>query len=257
MKIALVQPKSFQERTSDQLAAYRKSLEVLKREEIDIVVFPEFFSTGFYYDFDRFEEPEGETVQWMKDRATELNCAMVGSVPVTLEEHHRVNRLFFVSEEQSAYYDKRHVFLGPESDAFRPGSERVIVSFRGMNILLQLCYDMRFPVWSRVRKADYDLILNVAQWPESRISVPLKLCAARAIENQAYYVFCNWNAEIKGEQEGGCSHLVLPDGNSMESQRVFTGEDVDIFVYEIKENLPSFMRKRFKVSRDADDFELR
>ena len=257
MKIALVQPKIFSDRTDGQLDSYRKNLEALKGMDLDLLVFPEFFSTGFYYDFDKFEEVEGMTFRWMKDLSESLNCAVVGSVPTMLGNGSNVNRLYFVAPEIIAFYDKRHVFIGPESDSFTAGRDRVIVPFRGMNILLQLCYDMRFPVWSRVKNADYDLILNVAQWPESRISVPLKLCAARAIENQSYYVFCNWKAVIREEQEGGCSHLVLPDGNVMEPEQVFSSEAVDFFIYDIRESLPTSVRKRFKVSRDADEFEIK
>ena len=122
-----------------------------------------------------------DTLLWMKQKAAELNAALAGSIAVE-ENGHFYNRFYFVHPDgQVQWYDKKHLFTyGGEHKSFTAGAERVIVNFRGVRILLQVCYDLRFPVWARNRK-DYDMILYVASWPTPRVDAWNILLRARAI----------------------------------------------------------------------------
>lgn len=256
MKIALVQTSRF---TTD-YNLLMEDLSMLVANPglggVDLVVFPEFFSRGFYPGFDRAETESGETLQWMMRESMRYGFAMAGSVPVWCADGSKRNRLYFVDGKEVSYYDKHHIFLGDESDFFTPGDRRVIVPFRGWNILLQLCYDLRFPVWSRVVEADYDMVLNVAQWPAKRVAVTSKLTAARAIENQCCYIFCNSAAVIDGEQEGGCSHIMRPDGNPVVPETEISLDCGKVMIFSVEKEEVTRPRDKFRVWRDADRFEL-
>ena len=158
----------------------------------DIYVLPEMFSTGFCTHPDGIAEPaDSDTLQWMKDKAKETNAAIAGSVAVT-ESSKFYNRFYFVYPDGKVqHYDKHHLFTyGGEHLRFTAGTERVVVEFRGVRILLEICYDLRFPVWAR-NHGDYDMILYVASWPTPRVEAWSALLRARAIENQCYVVGVN------------------------------------------------------------------
>src|SRR5690606_7072674 len=136
-------------------------------------------------------EPEnGPAVQWLKQIAARLNAAVCGSV-ATQTPRGPVNRLWFVTPGGgSQFYDKRHLFrMGGEHNAYQPGDQRVVVAWRGLRFCLQVCYDLRFPVFSRNRQ-DYDALIYVANWPAARSRVWTTLLQARAIENQAFVLGC-------------------------------------------------------------------
>jgi len=158
----------------------------------DLYVLPEMFSTGFSTTPDGFIEDEpSPTLAWMKAKAAEKDCAIVGSVAINTGEKN-LNRLYFVKPDGDVTtYDKRHLFYyGGEGERFSPGDERVIVEWRGFRFLLLVCYDIRFPVWIR-SKDDYDAIVCVANWPKVRRLAWDTLTRARAIENQCYLVCSN------------------------------------------------------------------
>ena len=139
----------------------------------DLYVFPEMFSTGFCTQPEGVAEPaDSETLQWMKRKAKEKDCALAGSIAVE-EEGKYYNRFYFVTPDgQVRWYNKKHLFTyGGEDKHYTPGNERVVASFRGVRFLLEVCYDLRFPVWSRNR-GDYDAILYVASWPTPRVREP-------------------------------------------------------------------------------------
>ncbi len=158
--------------------------------DTDIIVLPEMFSTGFCANPKGIADSNGTTLDWMKRVAGERNCAICGSVAV--EDKKYFNRFFFVHPDGEVdHYDKRHLFsYGGEDKHFTAGNARTVVEFRGMRILLQVCYDLRFPVFARNRK-DYDMAIYVASWPTSRIAVWNTLLYARAIENQCFVVGVN------------------------------------------------------------------
>ena len=158
----------------------------------DLYVFPEMFSTGFCTQPEGVAEPaDSETLQWMKRKAKEKDCALAGSIAVE-EEGKYYNRFYFVTPDgQVRWYNKKHLFTyGGEDKHYTPGNERVVASFRGVRFLLEVCYDLRFPVWSRNR-GDYDAILYVASWPTPRVEAWKALLRARAIENQCYVIAVN------------------------------------------------------------------
>lgn len=160
--------------------------------DADLLVLPEMFATGFCMEPEQVAElEEGEILKWMKMAAHRQNIALTGSVSVR-EGMHFYNRMYFVEPNGiTSFYDKRHLFsYGQEDCYYTPGNRRMVVTYRGVRFLLQVCYDLRFPVWSRNRK-DYDVALYVANWPVSRIGVWKTLLEARAFENQCFVVGVN------------------------------------------------------------------
>ncbi|MCB0781414.1 MAG: nitrilase family protein, partial [Flavobacteriales bacterium] len=153
----------------------------------DLIVLPEMFTTGFSMRSNELaEEMNGPTVVWMQEQARELDAALYGSVIIT-EGGRCFNRGLFVKPDgEVTVYDKRHLFrFANETDHYSAGKERVVVEWRGWRILLQICFDLRFPVFARNR-GDYDAILYVANWPEARRFPWSQLLIARGIENQCY-----------------------------------------------------------------------
>jgi omega-amidase len=160
----------------------------------DLIVLPETFTTGFTMEVERIAEPAAaETGEWLTQLAARLDSAVTGSV-ITLEGGRYYNRLLWAAPGTGMrYYDKRHLFrMGREHLHFTPGRQAWSVAWRGFRICPLVCYDLRFPVFSRRRaELDYDLLLYVANWPAARAEAWRALLRARAIENQAYVVGVN------------------------------------------------------------------
>lgn len=235
-------------------AASRRGLDTLLAgvEKSDVVVLPEMFATGFCMNPARVAEPEeGETLQWMRRWAARLDCAVTGSVP-TAGGGHFFNRMYFVFPDGSyRSYDKRHLFtFGGEDKVYTRGEERVVVEFRGFRFLLLVCYDLRFPVWSRCRK-DYDVMINVANWPTVRRDVWDALLRARALENQCYVVGVNRVGVDKACTYNGGSVILSPYGKVIASCEDGKSQCVqgEISLEELER-----FRRRFPVLDDADDF---
>jgi predicted amidohydrolase len=179
----------------------------------DLIILPEMFTTGFSMNaIANAEQPGGATEQWLQALARDYDCALTGSVAVHGEDG-VYNRMLFVTPEGVSYYDKRHLFrMAGEHKRYRSGSERVIVNWRGWRILLQVCYDLRFPVFSRNRD-DYDLALYVANWPTPRRLHWRQLLLARAIENLACVIGVNRvGSDAKGMGYSGDSLAIAADG---------------------------------------------
>ena len=160
-------------------------------EKADVYVLPEMFTTGFIGNPEEVAGDEAAALDWMRRTAARLDAAVCGSMAVRNGDRFS-NRFFFVKPDGNvAHYDKRHLFAyGGEHRHYERGNERVVVEFRGVRMLLQVCYDLRFPVFSRNRK-DYDVALYVASWPVTRLAVWNTLLHARAIENQCYFLAVN------------------------------------------------------------------
>lgn len=158
----------------------------------DLIVLPEMFTTGFsMYPQLTAETMQGETIRWMQSLAIEQGLAITGSM-IIFENKHFFNRMVFVHPTGTIdYYDKRHLFtLAGEDKVYTPGSEKVIVEFKHWKICLQICYDLRFPVFSR-NVENYDVLIYVANWPNIRIKAWDALLRARAIENMSYVIGVN------------------------------------------------------------------
>ena len=161
-------------------------------EEVDLIVLPEMFSTGFSMNAAALaENVNGPTVEWMQESAKKINAAITGSI-IIKENSHFYNRLFFVFPNGTyKTYDKRHTFtLAKEDQTYTAGKKRLIVEYKGWKICPLICYDLRFPVWAR-NTVDYDLLIYVANWPETRIHAWDILLQARAIENMSYCIGVN------------------------------------------------------------------
>ena len=216
----------------------------------DIYVLPEMFSTGFCTHPDGIAEPaDSDTLQWMKDKAKETNAAIAGSVAVT-ESSKFYNRFYFVYPDGKVqHYDKHHLFTyGGEHLRFTAGTERVVVEFRGVRILLEICYDLRFPVWVRNR-GDYDMILYVASWPAPRVEAWSALLKARAIENQCYVAGVNRVGTDPSCQYCGGSVVIGPYGKTI-AECEWNNECEA--TAEIDMNSLNAFRKKFPVLDDAD-----
>lgn len=221
----------------------------------DIYVLPEMFSTGFYLEPAGVAETmDGMTLRWMRSKAQEKNAAILGSVLISDGDRY-FNRFCFVYPNGDvSYYDKRHLFTyGGEHRRFTAGQKRVVVEFRGVRMLLQICYDLRFPVWAR-NLGDYDMIIYVANWPTSRIHVWNTLLVARAIENQCFVVGVNRvGADPSCEYCGG-SAIISPYGRELATCEGTEPTEVTI---EIDMELLKSFRQKFPVLNDADAFYLR
>lgn len=158
----------------------------------DVVVLPEMFATGFSMSPSGAEIGRGPVLQWMQVQASRLGALMIGSLKVK-QQNSFLNRLYAVHPDGSfVSYDKRHLFrMGAENEFYQAGDKQVIVSYKGWNLAVFICYDLRFPVWSRNVGMAYDAAIYVANWPAPRANAWRTLLQARAIENLAYVVGVN------------------------------------------------------------------
>lgn len=230
-----------------------KQIELAFKEiSADLFILPEMFSTGFYMKPEEIADRNEETLQWMKNFAKEKNTAVCGSTSV-FEGDQYLNRFYFVEPNgEYFFYDKRHLFsYSGEDRKYSSGRERVIVHYKGWRILLQVCYDLRFPVFSR-NNDDYDAILYVANWPKSRIDAWQTLLKARAIENQAYVFGLN-RIGIDGNhlEYPESSYCYFADGNETST----TNNNIVSAHFEA-ERLEKF-RKKFPFLSDRDEFLLK
>ena len=222
----------------------------------DLIVLPEMFTTGFTMAPREVAEPvAGPTLDWMRALATHTGAAITGSV-VTREDGRYLNRLLWVEPEgRCLHYDKRHLFrMAREHEHYTAGRRRLIVEWRGWRICPLVCYDLRFPVWSRNRRiAPYDLLIYVANWPAARHSAWQRLLPARAIENLCYVAGVNRiGPDGHGIEYTGDS--VVRDWRGEALVRFGSEPAVQTAVLE-RESLERF-RDKFPAQLDADDFEL-
>ena len=238
-----------------------------------IVVLPEMFSTGFSMNAaDLAEEMNGPTVEWMKRIAAEKKIILTGSI-IIKEAAHFYNRLIWMLPNgQYAYYDKRHLFAYASEDKhYTSGNKRLIASVNGWKINLQVCYDLRFPVWARQApsprpnglagraleraggEVEYDVLIYVANWPERRMLAWRTLLTARAIENQCYVIGVN--------RVGTDGNDIYHSGNSM--VRDAMGEvlyeketEEDVFTITLSKEKLIEVRSKLPFLKDADGFSI-
>ena len=224
---------------------------LVEKEEADVFLLPEMFSTGFSMDAAEVSDKNQESLNFLKKISKEKNAAFCGSVPV--EENGKFyNRMYFVTpDSQITHYDKRHLFsFSGEDKVFTPGKERVIVEYKGVRFLLQVCYDLRFPVFAR-NNDDYDAILYVANWPEKRVEAWEHLLKARAIENQAYVFGLNRiGTDGNNLFYRESSHCFFADGKEVSSK-----DDNWVTAQLSLDELKGF-RNHFQFLGDRDDFSI-
>ncbi len=222
--------------------------------DADLIVLPEMFTSGFSMQAEAIAEPaDGPTLPWMQALAEKHDCAITGSVAVN-DGARYVNRMYWVTPEDYTYYDKRHLFrMAGEHNHYHPGKSRKIVEFRGLRFCLQVCYDLRFPVFSRNRD-DYDVLIYVANWPEPRRHAWSSLLTARAIENLSFVIGVNRVGEDgNGIPYSGDSAIIDFKGQPLASGRPHEPESLRATLD--KDALMAF-REKFPAMLDADAFTL-
>lgn len=264
LKITILQTSLHWENVDANINHFNNQLSAIT-EPTDIIVLPEMFTTGFAIDRTHIaEEHGGKGLQWMLLKAKEKNCAIVGSIAVK-ENGNLYNRLYWVEANgKIAHYNKRHLFrMAGENNYFTAGTERIIVEYKGWKICPLICYDLRFPVWSRNSwsqsnselNAEYDILIYVANWPEVR-SYPWKqLIIARAIENQSYVVGVNRiGMDGNNINHSGDSAVINPRGEIISTIKAHqdTFETIEINAHYLSE-----FKKVFPVGMDADKFEMK
>lgn len=252
LRLAIIQSNLYWENPDANFDFFSGTLKNMERA-VDFVVLPETFSTGFTMNV-KENADAGRGLEWMKEIAGIHGIAITGSMIVKDKDQY-YNRLYFVeSSGKVQWYDKRHLFtMGREDKDFTAGNKRVIVKLGNFRILLQICYDLRFPVFVRNR-GEYDVLLYVANWPTAREEVWSKLLPARAIENQCYVVAAN-RCGVDGEGEGTCGNSIILDPRG---KRIARLNDQPGILYATLDYLSLVeFREKFPVLRDADEFDIR
>lgn len=254
MRVSIIQAKI--EWESPQANRKRFSEKIIALSETDLVVLPEMFPTGFSMNAKNLAEgPEGESLTWMKKMAKEKNATITGSVIVS-ENQNFYNRLFFVFPDGNyEAYDKKHLFsYAGEHKTYSPGNKKLIVEYKGWKICPMICYDLRFPVWSR-NVEDYDLLVYVANWPKARVQAWDALLRARAVENMCYAVGVNGiGIDGNGHPYSGHSAIYGPLGNQISTndfEKEFS-ETISLSKTELEKT-----REKMAFLNDRDSFELK
>ncbi len=222
----------------------------------DLIILPEMFLTGFSMDVNSIaQEMNGVGVNWLTSVARTKNIAITGSLTIAENGQYFNRMLIALPNGRLLWYNKRHLFrMGEEHKYFSPGNESIVVNYKEWNIMPLVCYDLRFPVWSRNVNLKYDLLLYVANWPQARREAYLTLLKARAIENQCYVVGVNrTGTDGNGIKYSGDSTVVDPKGRFITEISSNPGSiTCSISLNELKE-----FRKNFPAYLDSDMFEIK
>jgi omega-amidase len=238
-------------------------------EKTEIVVLPEMFSTGFSMKPETLaEKMDGNTVNWMKKIAAEKKIILTGSVIIEVDGHYYNRLIWMLPNGQYGIYDKRHRFgFAGEDDHYTAGTKRLIASVKGWKINLQVCYDLRFPVWARqtspsnslsggeggLTTPEYDVLIYVANWPERRSMAWKTLLQARGIENQCYVVGVNRvGNDGNGINHSGDSMVIDPLGEILYHKK----DDEDIFTITLSKDHLQSIREKFPFWKDGDSFTI-
>lgn len=254
LRVALIQSDLIWEKPAANRKQFEEKINSLT-EDIDLVILPEMFTTGFTMNAsDVAETMKGETVQWLKNLAQEKSIAITGSIVIS-ENDNFYNRLLFVHPSGKIdFYDKKHTFtLAGEHEVFSAGTERILVEYKGWKICPLICYDLRFPVWAR-NTENYDLLLYVASWPKPRIEAWDSLLKARAIENMSYTIGVNRvGVDSNGYEYTGNTVCYDTLGNCLAKNNK---GDEEILIVKLDKDEQIRTRNRFQFLDDSDEFIL-
>lgn len=253
MKVALIQTDIVWENPSVNRINFEEKINSIQ-ETVDLIVLPEMFSTGFTMNPSAVAETmQGETIAWMQSLAKEKQCAITGSL-VLQEQDKYFNRMVFVFPSgEIQTYDKRHLFTLAQEDAiYTPGKQKTIVEYKGWKICLQICYDLRFPVFAR-NVENYDILIYVASWPKPRINAWDSLLKARAIENMCYVLGVN-RVGTDGNQHEYVGHSQIIDFLGNDLVAPFSSEAISIATLD-KEAMRT-TRQKLNFLNDKDIFSL-
>jgi predicted amidohydrolase len=262
LTITLIQANLAWEDKATNLQRFEEKINSI-REKTELVILPEMFNTGFSMHPEVLaEKMDGETIGWMKKIAMSKKIIVTGSLMIE-ENGKYFNRLIWMLPDGTfGLYDKRHLFaFGHEDQYYAAGNKRLIASVKGWKINLQVCYDLRFPVWARQQgdpgsaetHTEYDVLIYVANWPERRIVAWKTLLQARAIENQSYVIGVNRVGEDGHSiYHSGDSMIIDPLGEILYQK---TGEE-DIFTYTLQKERLEDVRAKFPFWKDSDTFQI-
>jgi len=267
MKVTLIQTPLYWEDREKNLAHFDSLLHSIK-EKTDLIVLPEMFTTGFSMQPEKIAEPANSvTLEWLKKKAEETNAIITGSVAVEENGTH-YNRLYWVEPSgEFKTYDKRHLFrIAKEDQYYSQGKEKITGIIHDWKIRPLICYDLRFPVWSRNKFTvdnkqktfgswEYDLLIYVANWPEVRNYPWKQLLIARAIENQCYVIGVNRIGKDGNDfAHSGDSVVINPRGEIISKTKA---NEESVETVELDKTYLEDFRKIFPVGLDADNFELK
>jgi omega-amidase len=221
----------------------------------DLILLPEMFTTGFSMESAALAEPEdGPSVQWLQQQAQAVNAVIMGSLIIQAADGSYRNRLIWARPDGTyAQYDKRHLFrMAGEHKYYSAGDEQVVVELKGWKVRPLICYDLRFPVWSR-SAGDTDLLIYTANWPAARRNHWNRLLPARAIENLCYVAAINRVGEDgKGYAYSGDSQVLDFQGDSLQVADAASG----VFRQRLSAQALAQYRERFPAHLDADEFVI-
>jgi omega-amidase len=260
LTVTVIQTDIFWENKTENLRMLEEKIKSIP-ERTELVILPEMFSTGFSMNTEYLaEDLGGETVEWMKRIATEQRIIITGSIIIKEKGSFHNRLVWMLPNGDYGFYDKRHLFAyGKEDEFYTAGNKRLIAQVKGWKINLQVCYDLRFPVWARNKMdeagaAEFDLLIYVANWPARRSHAWKTLLCARAIENQCYVIGVNRVGEdAKGLSYTGNSMIIDPLGEVLYHH----ADTEDIFTVTLDKEHLDQTRKAFPFLKDADDFDLK
>ena len=252
MIVSLIQSDIIWEDKNSNLKKYQEQID--KIESTELIVLPEKFTTGFSMSpKDISEKMNGETIQWMKQNAHKMNSAICGSIIIE-ESGKYFNRFIWINPDGSIHhYDKRHLFsYAGENDNYTPGDSKIIIEYKGWKICPLICYDLRFPVWSR-NSEEYDLLIYVANWPSKRKFAWRSLLVARAIENQCYVIGVNRvGLDNSGNSHSGETSIINALGESL----YVKSHSEDLYTNGISKLELEKIRKQLPFLNDKDNFKI-
>jgi len=255
LNVCIIQSSLHWENHQANLNMFEEKIEQIKAGT-ELVVLPEMFTTGFSMNPTQLaEDMNGQTVEWMKRIATEKRIILTGSIIIKENEQFYNRLIWMLPNGEFGMYDKHHLFSYAEEDKhFSAGNKRLITSVKGIKINTQICYDLRFPVWSRLTtENEYDILLYVANWPERRNHAWKTLLQARAIENQCVVIACNCVGEDgNGIKYSGDSCIINPLGEILVSKEY----DEDFLYYTIQKQDIETIRNQFPFAKDKDHFSI-
>jgi omega-amidase len=253
MKIALIQTSLIWENPTENRSHLAQKITGFM-EDVDLIVLPEMFSSGFTMNPKAVAETmQGETIAWLQHLAKAKNCAITGSLVIE-ENGNFYNRFLFVfPTREIKTYDKRHLFsLAGENECYTAGKEKLIIEYKGYKICPLICYDLRFPVFSR-NVENYDVLLYVANWPKPRVNAWDILLKARAVENMCYTIGVNRIGKDHNHHEY-VGHTQVID---FLGEYVLEPQEADaVFIIELNKAKLLETRKKLAFLKDKDDFEI-
>ena len=256
LTITLIQTNLFWENKKANLEMLQQKIESIK-ERTEVVILPEMFSTGFSMKPESLAETmDSETMQWMQKIASKKRIILTGSLIIKEEEKYFNRLIWMLPNGKYGFYDKRHLFAyADEHLHYTKGNKKLIASVKGWKIHLQICYDLRFPVWARQPPGNldnqYDLLINIANWPEKRNRAWKALLQARAVENQCFVAGINRTGEDgNGIRYSGDSSLIDPMGEIIYQKN----NKEDTFTYTLQKQKITETRSQFPFWKEADSF---